>query len=641
MEKITCWLGMWIAVCFVSSVAASPDNLMVQRLEALAAKKQWQQLLHVRAIPLSSARESQNDSPSFFLAANGKQNPAAELIADFESFGLVDVAPDQSAQCRFPARYHWLRQQLPELVWQDQPCPEFEKWRDTLNARALTLIFPAAHINSPSSMYGHTLIRMDQQKGSSELLAYSVNFAANADPADNELVFSYKGLTGGYPGVVSVLPFAAKAREYRYMEYRDVLEYQLNLTSEEVAQFVRHVWELQNTWFDYYFFDENCSYRVLAMLDAASERSDTADAFLWRTIPVDTVRVLYQEGLIESTRYLPSASSQMHNMSRQALPGVVETAYRLVEGEDDIETLLQSLAGTQESQQSGLAQSQALELAHQYARYLAIRKKKASPVLRARTLAILSARSRRTPGIAFVEPSPPIRDDQGHASQRLQVATGRSRLPHAAENWFDLEYRPAFHETLDPQAGFVEGAQIQMGKIRLRAMQGEQIRLQELQLVDILSLSERDLFFRPMSWGVSTGLQRPGLSAGLIPFLDIRFGYTWRLTGEQRASGIRFWGLLNSQIMADNSLADGYRLATGPELGLVWASSQWLGQVSALWQPALSGENTLRRHIQAQLRWSDSSDWQLGITLERQLWNGTESRFPAETRIQTQLSWYF
>ena len=64
------------------------------------------------------------------------------------------------------------------------------------------------------------------------------------------------------------------------MEYRDVWEYPLTFTPEEVQQFARHVWETKDTYFDYYFFDENCSYRLLALLDAASERSDLADDFL-------------------------------------------------------------------------------------------------------------------------------------------------------------------------------------------------------------------------------------------------------------------------------------------------------------------------------------------------------------------------
>ena len=78
-------------------------------------------------------------------------------------------------------------------------------------------------------------------ENSNKLLAYSVNFAANADPEDNELVFSYKGLTGGYPGVVSVLPYFAKTNEYSHMEARDIWEYRLNLSQEEVDQFVRRV----------------------------------------------------------------------------------------------------------------------------------------------------------------------------------------------------------------------------------------------------------------------------------------------------------------------------------------------------------------------------------------------------------------
>ena len=38
---------------------------------------------------------------------------------------------------------------------------------------------------------------------------------------------------------------------------------------EETARMVEHVWELRQVRFDYYFFDENCSFRLLELLEVA------------------------------------------------------------------------------------------------------------------------------------------------------------------------------------------------------------------------------------------------------------------------------------------------------------------------------------------------------------------------------------
>ena len=334
-----------MALISCSALAQNPALPSAEKLAAIADQQQWAHLLHYRLHPFTRRFISQNDSPNFFLADNGKTSLQAELEANLHAFMQNDLADNQSAQCQFPARYHWLKIQLPEVNFIDQPCSEFTQWEHELQADHLTLIFPASHINSPSSMYGHTLIRMDKKDpNSSKLLAHSVNFAANADPNDNELVFSWKGLTGGYPGVVSVLPYYAKTNEYSHMEYRDIWEYKLNLDQQETAQFVRHVWESKDSYFDYFFFDENCSYRLLALLDASSERIDVTDDFQFTAIPVDTIRALQQRGLIDSTEYRPSAASEMEHKSQQASERVLNTATQLVEHTEDIQTLLNGLS---------------------------------------------------------------------------------------------------------------------------------------------------------------------------------------------------------------------------------------------------------------------------------------------------------
>jgi hypothetical protein len=119
-------------------------------------------------------------------------------------------------------------------------------------------------------MYGHTLLRVDakDQDEKTRLLAYAINYAANTNET-NGVAFAINGLFGGYPGTFSMMPYYLKVREYSDMENRDVWEYELNLSPDVVDRVLMHVWELGPIYFDYYFFDENCSYYLLELLEAA------------------------------------------------------------------------------------------------------------------------------------------------------------------------------------------------------------------------------------------------------------------------------------------------------------------------------------------------------------------------------------
>ncbi len=600
---------------FFSYFASAQDTplLASDKLESLSNSQQWAHLLHYRKHPFTGRYMSQNDSPNFFLAKNGKTSLIGELQADLEQLLLTDLADNQSAQCQFPARYHWLKKQLPELNFTDQPCSEFEQWKNEINAEYLTLVFPASHINSPSSMYGHTFIRMDKKDAkSNKLLAYSVNFAANADPDDNELVFSWKGLTGGYPGVVSVLPYYAKTNEYSHMEYRDIFEYQLNLNKQEADQFVRHVWETKDTFFDYFFFDENCSYRLLALLDASSERIDVTDDFQFTAMPVDTVRALQKRGIVEGTEYRPSAASEMEYKSQQASKPILAKAKQLVELSADIQLSISELTEQE--------RIQALELAYAYARYLAVQKKQANPELRKRTLAILSARAKYSASAGFTDiPTPAYRDDQGHLSQRLSFKVGttlsdtRSGSNTKHLGFVDLNYRAAFHDVMDLPQGFVPGSQIQMGNLSLRLWDGGAVRLQQFQVVDILSLTHQTDFQQPIAWSVSGGLDRfIGTDAELYGYLHTGFGKAWLTPAG------RFYGLAQMQLLADNQFHKGAQLSLGPRLGWLWQGNKLQAQLETNWQGFSWLDKTKRSEIKANVGLKLATNLQLKLEAKSQ-----------------------
>ena len=625
-----------LAMFSSSFVLAASDTSQVKAVPAdelrdLASHQQWLHLLHYRQHPYTFRFISQNDSPEFFLAEKGKTNAHEELVADLSAFLLTDQADNASAQCRFPARYHWLKHRLPQVGFVDQPCSEFDEWRDELNAHRLTLIFPASHINSPSSMYGHTLVRMDREDpSSSKLLAYSVNFAANADPTDNELVFSYKGLSGGYPGEVSVMPYYVKTNQYQHMEYRDTWEYELDFGSAEVDQFVRHVWELQDTAFDYFFFDENCSYRLLTMLDAASSRSDLAADFKMKAVPVDTIRALYSAGFVSREVYRPSAASVMESNAALASEQEADLARTLVESDIPIGDLL---AGVPEE-----SQTRVLELAYSYARYLSVKKKQANPVLRKRTLQVLSARSKLPAGDVFPAPrKPEFRDDEGHGTARLSVGGG-----YTGEQWHgDINWRIAYHDVLDPSKGFSPGAQIEMGDFYTRVTEDGDVRLQKLTLVNVLSLSHKTRFQNPVAWTVSAGLDRFNHEGSeLYSRFNLGFGRAWQLPlglrDGKRLGSARLFALGDLTARADNQFDDGYQISAGVRAGWLWQGRLNQEMIQFRWQPAALGDDTPRRELTVEEAFNGFDNVQLRFGFSRQ-WASSE----ATNSWKLTYAWYF
>jgi hypothetical protein len=101
------------------------------------------------------------------------------------------------------------------------------------------MIFPAAYLNSPSSMFGHTLLRIDQADVQSEQ-----DLAAQLR---DQLRRVYRRLRQQHSlrverldgrlsqGLFALVPYQEKLSEYRSLENRDLWEYRLNLTPEETA----------------------------------------------------------------------------------------------------------------------------------------------------------------------------------------------------------------------------------------------------------------------------------------------------------------------------------------------------------------------------------------------------------------------
>jgi len=466
--------------------------------KSLWEKKKWLNLVHYKGE--AGDYLSQVDDARYFNAANGSTSPRAELLSTLKAFYDTNVSqPDQHAQCRFIARFNWLQSNLkaflintPEVL-----CTEYNEWRKEIPAHKVSLIFPAYHLNSPSSMFGHTLLRIDPEDETinSSWLSTAVNFGANIQSEDNSIMFAIKGLAGGYSGTFIVAPYYEKIKEYNRNENRDIWEYPLNLTPHETEQLVLHLWELKGINFDYYFFDENCSYRLLELLETARPSLNLTGQFGLNAIPVDTVRSIEQAGLIEGIAYRPSQVTSINYLIDQLTNDQQTFVYELSRDADLVmsETFKQF---------TPTEQSIVLDAAYRYLRF------QQNDAGRTQSNASNSYKLLSTINeSSFSSLEPTYQDYQrpelGHLSKRLDITAGKDEDTEFAE----ITFRMSFHSLQDPLDGFLEGAQINLAGLSVRATEDE-IQLQRLDIIDIFSLTPRNQFFQPLSWRVYTGLEQ-------------------------------------------------------------------------------------------------------------------------------------
>lgn len=632
---------LWWAVLLLSGICAfakaeirsNPEYLHEVLARAallnLAAAPEWQRLLHYRAS--TAGLISDADDPHFFLAPHGKTNPEAELEATIRAFfsdQQVGVAP-QPVQCAFIARYRWLKERLDfdSRYLVPQHCQRFAQWREAVNVEAATLVFASAYMNNPASLFGHTLLRLDQrgQTEATRLLAYAVSYAAD-DTQSNALTYAFDGIAGGFSGRFDMQPYYQMVRTYSDLESRDLWEYRLNLSAPQLERLLEHVWELRGIKFTYYFFRENCAWQLLTLLEVANPELKLSEQFRLWTLPADAVRsVVAEAGLVENVTARPARNTHIQRRYAHLSATEAHLARRLWQNSElarsDIFTALpvprQALLLELALEQRQAQHPRATQAPNQATQSLA------DPGLHE----LLSARQ------ALRVAAPPIaiepvatRPELGHASRRFGLGFGQRN----AANFVELQGRASYHDLLEADAGYTPDAQIELLALGVRHYsEHNRWRLDRFTLLDITSLAPLNSLNPRPSWRMHAGWQaipsaeRPyrgafNLSAGLglaaettllwrsvwFAWSDLELDYGAALTDEHRAG----WGF-----------------STGAVLQLQPA---WKMLVNASWVDYRSGEQDsglraviaqnvmLQQHLALRIEgryWQGISEFSLGL----------------------------
>jgi hypothetical protein len=550
--------------------------LKTAKEKRLSEDPYWNILLHYK--PHGSGRISLVDDPKFFLAADGKADPRGEMEATLISFFDPEQEGVEHPRCRFAARYAWLKESIPidESKLPALQCTKLDEAFALINPKSAVLVFPAAHGNGPASMFGHTLIRIDGN-ARNDLLSYAVNYAAVTTDR-NGFIYAYKGIFGYYRGYYSILPYYQKVGEYNEIEHRDVWEYELNLSEEEVRRMVLHIWELKDIYSDYYFFDENCSFDLLFLLEAARPSAHLTDAFWGKVkfwvIPSDTVRIVKEQGLVSSVKYRQSQAKRIHAIASQ-----IKSTHRNL-AQDVVDQKISPRTIT-EMDIDPVEKARILDLTAELLQYQFSRKQLEKDEYVHRFLPTLQARSTLgTQNAVSAMIAEPVSPDAGHLPGKIGIGMG-----YRTDSLFftELSWRPAYHDLLDQDDGYIEGAQINFLDVRARYyFKDDALLLQRLRFIDIISLSPRDEFFRPVSWKVNTGFDREIMSDGgehLVYRLNPGGGFAYKT----ELLGL-FYALFETDLIVSDSLHDNYAAGIGASAGcLKTITDRWKINFSAAW----------------------------------------------------------
>ena len=543
-------------------------------IQELSRSSYWHRLLHYKKRTILRGFKSEIVNDEFFISPDGRTDPFAEIKATVEVFtqgrplvmklgspAVVKADP----QCVFPERYHFLKTQL-HLAVADTACPDFIEWKKSLGAESATLVFSAAYPNNPASMFGHTLLRINKntETGGGDLLQYGLNFGAAIPPSDGSFKYVVWGLAGGYYGKFALSPYYMKVNEYSDSESRDLWEYNLVLSQDQIDRMVRHLWELHlNADFGYFFLDKNCSYQILALLEVANENWEFTDQFTGYVLPADTIKLITDEpGAVSSVAFRPSSRKKMLAKRKHLSPDETRIFKNLVQGKLASEEVKNPVI---------------LDAVIAYLDYAKNRDEgKTSDTEKEIFRQVLVARSRlgKTPGSpgspGSNETSGTIaegsRPDLGHESTALGFSSGHQE---AHPFVLGLNFKAGLHDLLNQDVGYEPFSEISFAQVKVDYLSDVQkLNIDVARLMAISSFYPLDTMDLKPSWSTDVKYDR---------IKDLNCDYCHRLFGDFGVGlGTHFfskntmlYGLAFGDVEASGQFSRTFRVGPAFETGMI------------------------------------------------------------------------
>lgn len=407
-----------------------------------------------------------------------------ELLASIEAFKKHRRNKDGHLyQCLFPARFMLLNRRWPN-EFTKKSCPEFEAFQKGIDVENIFLVYTSAYPNNPASMFGHTFIRFDRKsrgelRETKEILGYATAFQARTNPQDNPVMYTLKGIFGGYETYVEIKPQYINIGVYNNGESRDLWERKLDLNQDELEYLVAHLWELSHSGaFEYYFFDENCSTYLLRLLEAIKPSLKFKSKEELFVVPQVTYREITAKIGVGKARFSPSLKRSIRSQFKQ-----------LSQKEKDL--FFQGKRSSEDLKQ--IHSVQTLDTLVDFWKLKNYQAKTKLPTKEKKIMfQTLLRRSQVKEETSTQEIKLPNSENPEEGHKLSQAGIG------VANSGYSLSFKYGFHSFEDQELGFD-------GSSFINFMEGVYIKAREdylfkLDIVDILSLQDFDVLFKNFSW---------------------------------------------------------------------------------------------------------------------------------------------
>jgi len=517
----------------IGSLQVSASSSDKSGLNGVAELPEWQQLIKVNK-SFSGKYTSDIVADGFYLASGDPPSPLDELVATLESFRSRHDVNKTHAQCRFPARLFWLKQQLPmlESTLPTVECPALEEWIRQSGKQQFHLVHVSGYFYNPASAFGHLLLRVgdgDSERGLSDV---GINFGARIPAGDGSFKYILKGLFGGYTASFSSKQHYLQDLVYSGGESRDMWAYELNLSKNQSTLLSYYLWELADIPFKYFFLQKNCAYRIAEALEFVIggdfiKPHDVSYAPIKLFNRLQEFHEQSDESLIKKVRFIPSHQRENHNTFVNLPEEAAKKSNTVLEtGAVDIQLPVASLDFLLDYFDYKLTTATKLELA-------SLRKLKRR-VLEDRLK--IPTKSLTTETVAQLPPP-------GNGPKPGTIRFGVSR-----DNVFEFEVSPFSFGLKDQNRGSMVDSSFEVLSLEL-VQEDAGLKFSQLTLLEIqnFGVKEADIYGETnLAWRAGVSLiNRDGCSGVCLDgFLSGGFGRSWRIGG-----GL-FFSTINSELSA-------------------------------------------------------------------------------------------
>lgn len=513
--------------------------------------------------------KSEVDSTEYFLSKDGKYSPEKELQKTLSLFN--DKERRLEFICKFPARATLLRKnKLIDQTIELEKCDKYQDFKSKINLDSVSLVFSSYFIQKPASAFGHTFFRLStkENQNQNDLLDYGVDFSAQVT-TKNPIVYGVKGILGGFKGRFKLMPYYYKIREYNDMESRDLWDYKLNLTKEDIDFFVAHLFEMEYVHFDYYYFDENCSYHILSFINAIKPEWKLTESLSYFVPPVDTIYALKGKDIIRDISYRPSKYKSLEKHLEMFNKKEFKLFKKLAANKIEPSSLPANL---KEKEKVNILDAYSDYIEYKYAKDIGQKNENYKRVLAKKIDINLSRSLIKNTKSSIKDYTNEFKNspEKGHKTRRVQFSLFSSDHYIKEQTGYEFQFRFALHDFLENKKGYIPYATSELGKLTFSQNSEQNFRVDNFTVANVEALRPLNSLEKDLSWrfqlGVKDLIERRKQDAAI--FIDVSLGYSILVKDTV------FSLLLRTENNLHNSLDNKIRSSLGPEVLIVYNMKQ-------------------------------------------------------------------